>query len=245
MSATTIIGNTAPARQREYIEEENDDGTLTGRGLWICPWSARATALSQTGVAIGTASPENPYAWATRRTVNRTRAGTGAFAEITVYYRGVTSSGNLPESFGEWLVGSMHSPIQAHPRFKSDIAGSADAPLNGALFAYDRNLQTRVFVKFREILANGDKNPLAGAESFFTADVTWRWHEFSTTPDYDISSLNKIFSSPPGNPSTPSGHDWLMVGKSCRQQGYIYLVATDYRLSGALSGWRPEIYESA
>lgn len=57
----------------------------------------------------------------------------------------------------------------------------------------------------------------------------------------EIGEVGKIYSTPLNAPNVPAGRDWLMTAMNYQQDGKIYKITAEFRLSGE-GGWEPLIY---
>lgn len=238
MSLNISFGAETLTRTPAYLEEMQDDGTVT----------ARATYKVKTGTSISlpAASPRNAYLYYKKHTLQVMEDSGGIWDVYIVFFEGVGPGGTLPTDYGELLVGDARIPIQCHPKFLSDLAGTAVAPTVYAPTARAWSPDDMSFVKFPEYLDSGALNPLRGVDSFESYQATYRWHEFSTTSQWaNFAYIDKIYAGVTGGPSTPSGRSWKLSGMNIARRGYIYEGTYDYKLSGPL-GWitTPPVYAS-
>lgn len=243
MSSTpTYVGSASSGTlewQPGYTEEQMDDGTFTARAEARCRWDQRASLLPAIGSKPGPPGREfSQYVYLTKRTCIRLPAG---LCKLMLYYQGASPSGNLPDSYGEFLAGQAEMPIQTHPLFDA-FAGTPSTPVNNSKW----NPDDGTFIKFSEYKNDGTLNVnWAGVMSYSSAQVTWRWHSFSTAGDFDLSKLDKIYNTPTGfSGTTPTDRDWLKVSHSSVQQGYVWHTTDDFLLSGP-NGWNTTLYGTA
>lgn len=243
MSTPTYVGSAASGTlewQPGYTEEQMEDGTFTARAEARCRWDQRGALLPAIGTRPGPSGREySNYVFLTKRTCIKLPAG---LCKFMLYYQGVSPSGNLPPSYGEFVAGQAEFPIQTHPDF-DDFAGTPANPVNNSKW----NPDDGSFIKFGEYASDGTtlNTSWAGVTTYATAQVTWRWHTFSSTGDFDLSKLDKTYNTPTGfSGTTPSGRNWLKTGHSSVQQGYVWHTTDDFLLSGP-GGWNTTIYPSS
>lgn len=83
---------------------------------------------------------------------------------------------------------------------------------------------------------------LKGVQSYRCPGATWREKRNASSSEVNISGLGKI-AAPSGAP-TPSGRNWLMIGKSLSKNsdGRSWTIETTYELSGP-NGWEKSLYQ--
>ena len=172
--------------------------------------------------AVGAAHPNFPRMAIDRATYRFTDGG--AFALVTYVYAGVLS--RLPEPTFELNGALSQEPIQTHPDFAT-LAGTPQAPANGAIFDEDG-----AFATF-------GPGPLAGATSYLAPGAEWSRISFSFQRP-NLNNLGKI-GSPPGNPPTLAGHDWLVGPPNAMKRGGVWQLREPWILSGP-NGWSPLVY---
>lgn len=162
------------------------------------------------------------------------------FLTITCEYAGIPGSITVP--IYEIVWGTSEEPIETHPKFISDIAGTPSNPLNGAIFLDETGVLTQddsrgIFSGFRS------GSEFAGVTSYLDlAQMTWRVTFMTTDRPVSLSGVGHI-SSPAGPAPSPSdGGNWLYVGLTYTQRGIIYSVQEEWRGSGR-NGWNETIYE--
>lgn len=160
------------------------------------------------------------------------RSDGGAFVDASLLYEGFI--GRLPEPTYELTLDTSEDPIATHQQFVEQLGGTADAPLNDAIF----DEQTGAFVDFA---ATSD---LAGVRSFLQGGATWTETAFSITRPVNLGDVGRI-SNPAGNPPTTIGgsRNWLLLGAGYTRRGFIFQSRRVWKLSGR-GGWNPLIYGS-
>lgn len=166
------------------------------------------------------------------------------FLWITLEYAGIAGS---TQPIFELSLGLGSEPIETHPKFGTDIAGSPSAPINGAIF---RNPSTGeitsddsigVFDTFAARV-DGNVNLYAGIRSFLDfSQATWRMRFHTTSRPVDIANLGKIVQPEGPAPGLGGNRNWLYQGLTYEQRGIIFSVCKEWKASG-FRGWDPVIY---
>jgi hypothetical protein len=179
-----------------------------------------------------------------RRRVDLSPEGNRGFTVTTGEFAGI-SGPTVP--IYELDLGLSEEPIETHPKFVTDIAGTASAPLNGAIFVDEgTGLITSddahaVFSKFVSTIA-GDRNPFAGITSYLDfSNSIWRKTEMLATNPTDLTLLGDIATPAGPAPALDTGQNWLFIGMSYIQRGLVYSVKWEWRASGR-RGWNETIY---
>lgn len=81
-----------------------------------------------------------------------------------------------------------------------------------------------------------------GITSYLACNQCWRV-QYTTKNKIRASILNKVgkIANAKGAPSISEDRDWLFMGASVQEQGDIYSVSLEWRLSGP-GGWDAELY---
>lgn len=144
----------------------------------------------------------------------------------------------LPEPVYELTTSLSQEPIQTHPDFESEIAGTPASPLNGAVFVdpdtdWISEKSNAIFKEF----SGGEK---AGIDSYLVPGAEWVETKFQSSRPTGIRDVGTI-ESPEGPNPTVSGRTWLAWAESYVRRGSIYQVRTAWKLSGR-NGWDTDIY---
>jgi hypothetical protein len=146
----------------------------------------------------------------------------------------------------ELTIGVSEEPLETHPKFVTNIAGTPSSPLNGAVFLDEQGRLTTddavgIFDRFRSV-AGGLRNIFAGISAYLSpAEVTWRQIYITKTRPSSVSDVGYI-GSPVGSPPGLSGsRNWLYTGLTYQQRGLCYAVTREWRASGP-TGWNTTIY---
>lgn len=173
---------------------------------------------------------------------------TPGFLVITSGYAGIAGGVSESTPIYELCLGVGEEPIETHPKFQTDIAGTPSSPVHGAVFVdYETGKKTTddekgVFQEFLPIVG-GSRNPFAGISSYLSPDqLTWRQRKVTTTRPASISDVGKI-ATPVGSPPSLGGgsRNWLLLAITYEQRGLVYFVTTEWRASGP-TGWNSTIY---
>jgi hypothetical protein len=167
------------------------------------------------------------------------------FLWINLEYAGITGAVTTP--IYELSLGVGETPIEAHPKFATQIGGTPSAPLNGAIFLHPSTNQITtdntkgVFDRFASQFAGGP-NIYAGVTSYIDfGQATWRVRQYQTFQPADISYVGKI-SWPEGPaPSLGGARNWLLQSVNFERRGNVYGVTKEWRASGP-RGWDPIVY---
>ncbi len=184
----------------------------------------------------GQAHPRFPTMALARRTGELGKAGT--FYKITYLYEGFLVS--FPAPVYNLSGGTGDEPIQTHPKFESDLAGTPSVPKNGAIFIDPEtdkptdDDENGVFDRF----GNGD---LEGIDSYRVSGATWKEMSFSNVRPSGGYNLGEKDSPSGQEPSFPGGRDWMLVGFTYSQRGYVFQVEKSWELSGR-DGWNDLLY---
>ena len=173
----------------------------------------------------------------------RIREGTGIInGTLTVEYRGLNPALSYPPPPVYTIeVSSGNEPLSTHPLWKSQIAGTATAPLNGAQWvSYDRNganynpapsggnpgtydSTTAVFYQWLQ------GSIFTGIEDYLTAGVIFKKAYTSLNAPNDYSSVAS-FNSPDGpSPDLPDGYDWFFMGETSVDNAGIYVNEASWK----------------
>ncbi len=170
---------------------------------------------------------------------------TPGFLVITAEYAGLTITPPTSPVY-ELTIGLSEQPIETHPKFVTEIAGTPNAPLNGAVFLDEQGKLTTdnakgIFDKFRSVV-NGSRNQFAGISAYLSpAEVTWRKIYIDGGPPSSVTPVGFIDSPDGPVPGLVSGRSWLNNGVTFRQRGNVYEITKEWRASGP-GGWNTIIY---
>lgn len=166
------------------------------------------------------------------------------FLWINLEYAGVAGT---TQPIFELSLGLGSEPIETHPKFGSQIAGSPSFPLNGAIFRDPSTGQITdddsigVFDTFTARLG-GSENQFAGIRAFLDfSQATWRMRYYSTARPVDISSLGKIVYPEGPAPGLGGSRNWIYQGLTYEQRGIVFGVCKEWKASG-YRGWNQIIY---
>lgn len=186
----------------------------------------------------------------------------GGWAIAKCSYAGIddSSSEGTPPIY-ELVVGLSEEPIETHPKFVTDIAGTSVAPANGAVFEKlgndggiiatfsstnpnpDQTNANCVFKKFLTFKGK-DLNPYAKGEVYLSAtNMTWRKTYNIKASLSTIKNAGKI-DRPEGSPPDldPGGKiNWLNMGINMTKRGSAYTCVQEWRASGR-QGWNKTVY---
>jgi hypothetical protein len=152
---------------------------------------------------------------------------------VTGYYAGIAEEVLDTDPVYDFLIGVSEEPIETHPNFVSSIGGTADDPLNEAIFD-----DAGIFLGFP---ANAP-NDLGGVRSYLNSgQCTWRKTWNSKTQPVDATTIGDI-DVPEGSPPTlGAGRNWVYYGMQFTLRGKVYQITKEWRASGR-KGWNSIIY---
>jgi hypothetical protein len=167
------------------------DGYIDGQLSFVFDY---ATQLATMRGFLGSSHPDEPNVFLHDLRVEKLRTGRG---RATFECMGLFRDPTIRIVQGMPQVST--TPIEAHPKFTSTLAGTPDAPLNGAIFDED----TGEFIGF----GDGD---LIGVKSFYDGGVMLRATYFTARPP-TLSQAFKITKSVPNAPQVPGVSGWLTM----------------------------------
>lgn len=148
----------------------------------------------------------------------------------------------------ELEMGASEEPIQTHPKFVSDIAGTPAVPANGAIFRDEEGNKTRdnmkgIFDRFRVLLDDGSPNPFGGVTGYLNPQMTWTKTWITASKPNDLAQVGKIDTPEGAPPSLGGSRNWLYVALTYEERGggNCYKVKKAWRASGA-RGWNTTLY---
>lgn len=169
------------------------------------------------------------------------------FIIFTNSYAGIQAGLSESVPIYELSLGVSEDPIQTHPKFVTDIAGTPTSPLNGAVFVdYETGKRTTdeskgVFQEFLPVIS-GTRNLFAGISSYLSAhESTWRERKVTTSRPSDISSVGYIQSPAGPVPGIGGSRNWLYLSLQYEQRGLVYFTCKEWKAS-APGGWNTTIY---
>jgi hypothetical protein len=202
--------------------------------------------------ALGAAHPLSAYVWMESRTITQTPTGLRADCR---YAGAEPAMFDVPQY--ELTIAMQEQPIETHQLFASTLAGTPNAPLNGAIFIDpDTNMIGTsnvkcVFERFAPVLTGGGRNPMGGLESFLAPTVNYRQIYVSDSLP-SATGFGEIASSVPGPgfPGSLGARTWLYLGFTYKRRGapaggssIVYEVQKEWMLSGP-AGWNTTVYDS-
>jgi hypothetical protein len=177
--------------------------------------------------------------------IERRRIGISpGYLVVTAEFAGISGS-TVP--IYELDLGLSEEPIETHPKFVTDIAGTASAPLHGAIFVDEGTGRITsdnahaVFSRFQSVIS-GDRNEFAGISAYLDfSNAVWRKTQLQTFQPTDMTLLGTIqFPAGPA-PGLGFGQNWVYAGLTFIQRGLVYAVKQEWRASGR-RGWNTTIY---
>jgi hypothetical protein len=206
-------------------------GLDTATCVWKCPMDSFGLMP-----AMLSAHPIWTWLYMEKRRVEITPG----FLVITGQYAGITG-GRTPSVF-ECSFAGCEEPIETHPKFISDIAGTPSNPLHGAVFLDPETSKIStddnkgVFDKFR-INVDGARNEFAGIAAYLSPEATVREIWMGTSMVSGVG-LGHIGGPPVG---VAIEGNWLFTGVSSQQRGKVFANSMEWRASGR-NGWNDTIY---
>jgi hypothetical protein len=142
-----------------------------------------------------------------------------------------------------------NEPIETHPEFITDLAGTVDSPKNGAVFVEDdQDPEYGTFIKF----GGGEddtKTPAFRGVEYYLTPSTQITLSYWTDKVPDLKDRLFIYEDLGNIPSRqfkvpPDVKDFLLLDTPYRQVGSFYQVTEQYLGSGP-DGWNDKIYTRA
>lgn len=213
------LGNPFLQLQPGSTVDEDENGLLTGE----CSYEGDASLSFL--YPVGSLHPFDYRLTAYKRRLTRLPTGK---CRITLSYIGITA--DPTPMFIEHPAGSSQEPIETHPDF-SKFAGTASAPLNGAVF--DESGQ---FVGFTD-----PENKLAGVRAYIVPSVMVTL-SYYTHYVPNISRVAKVSSlTIPDLIRPPNVRNFLLIGMPYKKIGNLFQVSQQLLGSGP-NGWIRQIY---
>jgi hypothetical protein len=202
-------------------------GMSTARAVW---WYYGPSPEDQVGML--SAHPRWSFLDMDKRTISLAEDG---HWDIVGDYFGVQG---IPEAIYTLDNSTSQEPIETHKDFAT-FAGYEASPLNGARFDHE----TGEFINFVRNPA-GTNTKWVGVRAYLNASAVWRQTTVRKIrpSGADLDNVGKI-DSPPNNPPTPSGRNWLYGACSYDQKGRTFTIRREWLLSGP-RGWNDVIYAS-
>jgi hypothetical protein len=155
---------------------------------------------------------------------------------------------NVEESVAQYELsdGTGNEPIQTHPDFLSELAGTASVPKNGALWRdpvtgeISSDDETAEFDRFRVKLEGGGQNPLAGLEEYI-AQSNVVWSKSWTSRSAPAAQRIAIANPPGGAPDYGGSYNWLRLPVSFTVRGNVHSNVQRWLCSGP-RGWHALVY---
>jgi hypothetical protein len=143
---------------------------------------------------------------------------TPGYVVVTSGYAGIAGGQSETTHIYELCLGLGEEPIETHPKFQSEIAGSPSSPLNGAIFIdFETGKKTMddnrgVFDRFQNTL-DGVRNTFAGISAYLDlAQITWRERYVTNTRPSDGSDIGYKDTPSGPAPSVVAHAYWLYAG---------------------------------
>lgn len=136
----------------------------------------------------------------------------------------------------QWPGNNSREPLETHPDFETELAGTNGAALNGALF----ESTTGEFQGFFD----PEVKDLYGSRSYITPSpiLNLSWWTYKLP---DTSNEGKILTKLPKGVKVKGSEnikDWLILGIPYREVGFLYNVTMQLMGSGP-NGWSQKIYD--
>ena len=179
----------------------------------------------------------------------------GGLGLLSLEYRG------LDPVYGNTAPGPIYSldrstnnePIQTHPKWITQIAGTADAPTNGSKWVstdasgsfYNPNISgspdtgfnanSAVFFGWiQNVNVTGNValfSSFAGTTDYLLAGQTWTatYVSLSEPSSSDLAGVGYV-AVPDGSPPTPAGYKWLYLGVRYTDQAGVFRIDKSWRM---------------
>lgn len=202
-----------------------DDGSTEGVEIFHCKWERINTLMPQRNK---TKHPD--FSSLTCATSSAVKLP-GGVAKISVTYRGFLAGGEPSQNdwVQELMASTRQEPIETHPKFTSDIAGTPASPKNEAIFDDQGK-----FIGFKAT------SKYAGVKGYLVAGTTYRLRRTSGGRPASISDVGTI-SSPAVGVGIRGSMNWILVARTWRRSGGVYEINEEWQLSGP-KGWDRTIY---
>jgi hypothetical protein len=109
-------------------------------------------------------------------------------------------------------------PIETHPKFVTEWAGTGEAPIDGIFQAVTDDAGTVLGYKFIGFKTSSE---FYGIRTYRAAGYIWRKSYVSRTQP-DDSGISELDTPPGGAPTLPDDYSWLYDGLAWSKQGGIY-----------------------
>ena len=140
-----------------------------------------------------------------------------AFSEYTPYPTYTEQSSTRQVSITQWADFVTY-------------AGTATAPLNGAIFESDSGV-------FQGWAA---ASSFAGNDQMEVGSINYTYTEYSTSEFSSDAEILGTIQEPTGAPVLPGGGNWLLAGSNRGKSGYFYNLSDTY--VGSTPEWNTTIY---
>lgn len=214
---------TAPSKQPGCPLTYQADGLITGQLFMRFDWALQKAQMLGN---IGGAHPDEPLAVLYAAHLEKQRLNLGLCTYDCI---GLYRDPTLRVVSGKPQVST--TPIEAHPKFTSTLAGTPAAPLNGAKF----DDETGEFLGF----FSGD---LCGERSFFDGSVIVRASYYTRRPP-TLQKAFTITTAVPNMPQVLGVTNWLQMPPDWEEvpQTGIFKVTDEFMGSGR-RGWSTLTY---
>ena len=215
---------------------EKNDGTLEGQVVYKCA-KEDDFKLPQVGDEHPDDSRLECY------NINKTHNSNGIITATASYF-GLTAS--VTEPVISYSGAQNNEPIETHPDFVSELAGTVDAPKNGAIFVDDAgDVEYGTFIKFGGGTEDTNTPKFQGTEYYLTPS-TQITLSYWTDKVPQLKNRLFIYNDLGNIPSRqfqvpPDVKNFLLLDTPYRQVGSFYQVTEQYLGSGK-DGWNEKIY---
>jgi len=209
---------------------EKNDGTLEGQVVYKCQKEQESDLP-----VIGTPHPDTTLMECYN--ISKTHNSNGLITATASFF-GLTASQTDPVI--SYSGGNNQEPIETHPDFITELAGTSSAPKNGAIF--DDNGE---FLRFGGGAQDTNEPPFRGVEYYLTpsTQITLSyWTDKVPTLKDRLHIYDKISGVSGQELKTPPDvENFLLLDTPYRQVGSYYQVTEQYLGSGP-DGWNEKIY---
>jgi hypothetical protein len=218
---------------------EKNDGTLEGQVVYKCV-KGQEFSLPK----IGEAHPDDTKLECYN--ISKTHNSNGLITATASYF-GLTGPETDPVI--SYSGGNNQEPIETHPEFVTELAGSVTTPKNGAIFEDDaENVEYGTFIKFGGGAQDTNVPKFRGVEYYLTPS-TQITLSYWTDKVPSLKDRLKIYPKIEGVSgrelqTPPDVKNFLLLDTPYRQVGSFYQVTEQYLGSGP-DGWNEKIYVKA
>ena len=218
---------------------EDKDGAIEANVTWATSWK---TALTMAPKKYVTTHPDYNgllcASWNVQRVIADVAKMTARFTGLPQTDDQFSFPGPLDGSEGLQVYKAEY-PIESHPKFESEIAGTFDNPLNDAWFEQvldaDGNVEGYEFKGFFPF------SKYAGRETYEDPTVTYREVTIQKAKPADVASIGYA-ATPAQAPDPGQGRYWIQSGYDWSRDGGFYRVTNEYQRS-KLADWDKTVYE--